>query len=414
MTSWERTIYVRGKGGLIVDTHKLYNGGDRGFIPFRRGSIWMLCAVMSVRDESSRDASANETRILKGSGKRWWCGRSRRWCVGTKSRDFGWRGKISLCQREFIPSQLTHLTFQQRIWKAFWDYLRENRSMVLVSGHSRSINFCGCIDGKSSSSGHPERWHPCKSNLWGSPRKCDPLRHIVRLVLIEYYCCYTILLYYNTKQNTNTNAMHIKLFPPPPFRWLSGKRLQNPLCLINLQSQIRRPPSIRMIRQHNRLIPFRQLLSRYIPLTKINTHQPGGGTLFGLWGRLLDGSFLVQSPLWGETGVLGVFLGGLGSVGGRGDRLGPRGYVSELRKWVRAGKGAVRRGKCLLQWHRLLRSLVEWPVFVRDVVRWGGTIVRESGFECKGCRGSWTLGKWFSGNELSNLSSVAVETLVRF
>jgi len=34
-------------------------------VPFRRGSNWMLCAVMSVSEESSRDASGKEKRIVR-------------------------------------------------------------------------------------------------------------------------------------------------------------------------------------------------------------------------------------------------------------------------------------------------------------------------------------------------------------
>lgn len=51
--------------------------------------------------------------------------------------------------------------------------------------------------------------------------------------------------------NQSPNAYQHHLFHP-------HKRLQNPLRLINLQSQIRRASPIRMIRQHHRFISFRK------------------------------------------------------------------------------------------------------------------------------------------------------------
>ena len=66
-------------------------------------------------------------------------------------------GKLAYVSGNLSPSQLTHLTFQQKIWKAFWNYLDESRSMICGIRLLAKYNFCGCNGGKSSSNGCPAR-----------------------------------------------------------------------------------------------------------------------------------------------------------------------------------------------------------------------------------------------------------------
>jgi len=112
--------------------------------------------------------------------------------------------------------------------------------------------------------------------------------------------------------------------PNPTLLSLPSKLIQHPPRLINLQSQIRRPPSIRVIRQHNRLIPFRKFRPRNIPLTNISPLRCQGGTLSGLFERPRHGSFWSRIRLW-RHGLLipwGLWTG-FGSAERRGDRLCP-------------------------------------------------------------------------------------------
>jgi hypothetical protein len=81
------------------------------------------------------------------------------------------------------------------------------------------------------------------------------------------------VIYIYTTTITVFNPNHKPLYTPctrssPKHNpTLSSKRLQHPPRLVDLQSQIRTAPTIRMIRQHHSLVPLRQLLSRKIPFT---------------------------------------------------------------------------------------------------------------------------------------------------
>jgi hypothetical protein len=77
-----------------------------------------------------------------------------------------------------------------------------------------------------------------------------------------------------------------------------------------------------MIRQHNRLIPFRQLLSRYIPLTKINTHtyttgSEGAEVLYlDYEGGFSTGHFWFEAPFGQRAESSGCFWEGLEALEG--------------------------------------------------------------------------------------------------
>jgi hypothetical protein len=114
----------------------------------------------------------------------------------------------------------------------------------------------------------------------------------------------SIFIVHHERSQVTRHAIHTSKYPKS--RPSSSKRLQNPLCLIDFQSQIRRPPSIRMIRQHDCLVPFRKLCSRYIPLTTINI-DPGMyliATISAASRRLI---FVSKPPLGRDLNPLGVF-----------------------------------------------------------------------------------------------------------